>query len=309
MTMPSSPAGRYTTVADALRPPPQQAGPGSTATAPVVLLTDLDNTLFNWIDYFAPCFREMVAALSRASGIHEAEISRQFGDVYRERQAAEYRRAIQELALHHRVSPAVRARLVREGWTAFVRERRRRLRTYPGVPETLRTLRGRGVTVVGVTNAALTDAASRLRQLRLTGLFDGLVAWEGVPDPGEQALAGPHRTRLPTVVPLKTPDLKPSRAAFFTALECGRALPDSQIVAVGDSLANDLAPARHAGATTVWARYGHECDRENYELISQITFWPPERISSTYDRRSHTPDYEIDSFRQLLQLAPLAARR
>src|SRR5262249_37327991 len=130
-----------------------------------VLITDLDNTLFDWIDYFAPCFRAMVHALAYATKLEEEEIYRQFKEVYTRMETAEYRYAMQELELYRSETPEMQKRLFRAGFVAFSRARKGRLQVYTTVPSTLQWLKQQGVVIIGVTNSWVVDAVARLRKL------------------------------------------------------------------------------------------------------------------------------------------------
>lgn len=48
-----------------------------------ILITDLDNTLYNWVDYFAPSFRGMVHAISREMNLDEEKIYSGFKEVFK----------------------------------------------------------------------------------------------------------------------------------------------------------------------------------------------------------------------------------
>ena len=44
-------------------------------------------------------------------------------------------------------------------------------------------------------------------------------------------------------------------------------------IVVGDSVQKDLAPAMAMGATGVWARYGTEFERRNFDTLLSLTMW------------------------------------
>ena len=48
----------------------------------IVLITDLDNTLYNFVDFFGPAFRAMVHALSKTYGLDEVELVDEFKEVF-----------------------------------------------------------------------------------------------------------------------------------------------------------------------------------------------------------------------------------
>lgn len=142
-----------------------------------IILSDVDNTLFSWIDYFAPCFRALVHAISRESRIPESELYTAFQLVFQREGSVEFRRAIQENLLIKALPLEKQERLLHVGKVAFGQASRHHLRPYPSVIPTLSRLRQDGVRIVAVTNSGAMQAMHRLRQLRLAKMLDGLVAW------------------------------------------------------------------------------------------------------------------------------------
>jgi phosphoglycolate phosphatase len=263
-----------------------------------VLLTDLDNTIFSWIDYFGPSLRAMVGAVRDQTNVEEDEIYRQLRDVYCKYSAAEHPHAVYETALCRGMDPDLRAVVARRGEEAFDVARRSHLKAYPHVRSTLTALKERDVLVVGVTSSSVYDAVTRIELLRLDPLFDGVVAWEGIP--GIRVVGATNLRER--VIPVPGDSLKPSSYPYQLALEWCGVDPGTPVWVVGDSVANDLAPGRNIGASTVWARYGHDYDAANFETVLQVTFWDDKKIKSSYNASAITPDRVIDSFGDLIKL-------
>lgn len=275
-----------------------------------LLLTDLDNTLFNWVDFFAPCYRAMVHALARAAKVPEEQLHDEFQVVFSRYGSLEYAFAIQELACFKDLPTEARDHLVRTGRGAFMRARKARLTTYEGVPETLSWLQDQGVVVVGVTNSAAYQAQLRLWHLGLDALLYGLVAWEGsVNDSRSPSQYFPNispvrkKTRLQKVWPVAEDETKPSAAGYEVVMRHFDLSPE-RVWVIGDSLTKDLLPAVAVNARTIWARYGQNFIKENFETLVRVTFWTPERIQTTYDQTKVRPDHEIDDFRQIVRIIP-----
>lgn len=56
----------------------------------LVLITDLDNTLYNWKDFFATALRASIHLLSRRTGVAEDDIYESFRELYAQRGTLEY---------------------------------------------------------------------------------------------------------------------------------------------------------------------------------------------------------------------------
>ncbi len=110
-------------------------------------------------------------------------------------------------------------------------EKLRHISPYPGVPETLRYLNGRGYPMCIVTDAHSRDATLRLEKIGLLPFFSGMVAYD--------------------MVRVK----KPAPDPFLTALAMMQAGPDDALL-IGDSVRRDIEPCTRLGIRTVYARYG-----------------------------------------------------
>ncbi len=277
-----------------------------------LLLTDLDNTIYNWIDYFAPSFRAMVHVLSRETGLSESVIIEDFKRVFSRHKSVEYAFSIQELCLCRDRSPAEVLELIRLAKGAFSRVREKRLRAYPGVKEALSWARDEGIAIVGVTNAPIFQAQRRLYQLGLDSLFTGLAAWEGFGIPEEDPFAEPIKVRKETrgwktniekIWRLASDGLKPNPEHYRIVIE-DLGIRSSDTWVVGDSLQKDVRPALQIGAKGVWARYGQQFEQKNFRTILSVTHWSAEKIAETYDPRELKPDLVIDRFDDLVKHIP-----
>jgi FMN phosphatase YigB (HAD superfamily) len=277
-----------------------------------IILVDIDNTLYDWAAFFAPSFRAMVHALSRELGVPEEQLYAEFKVVFAKHGSLEYSFSIQELE-SVRTSETERVRdLIRIGRGAFLHVQKRRLRPYPGVPETLKWLQHQNIVVVGITNSPLHRAQKRLFDLKLDTLLDGIVAWEGFEPEEDPATFGyvrqsrqRRRTRLARSISIPLSQCKPSEQHYAIALKAF-AGNSSEVWAVGDSLSKDLKPAAKLGLGTIWARYGSGFDPEDRDAstLLRITHWNEAEIQRTYSPNGFKPDHTIDSIEELRYIIP-----
>lgn len=277
-----------------------------------VLLTDVDNTLFSWIDFFAPCFRALVHAVAQRGQLDEDELYDGFQLTFVKEGSVEYRRAIQDNLVVRLLPDQVQQDLTNVGTIAFGQAMRRHLKPYPDVKSTLRRLRFEDVKVVAVTNSGALQALDRLRRLGINGLVDGIVAWDhdvaGRADSETEydtLLAGrAQRSGVAWVRAIPTEQLKPNQAAYQEAF-AGLGLAADNIWILGDSLYKDLSPAAGLGATSIWARYGQRFEQRNFNTLLRITHWSEEKIRTAYDDEVLVPDRTIESFSELLDIIDL----
>lgn len=274
-----------------------------------VLLTDVDNTLFSWIDFFAPCFRALVHAVSRESKIPEEELYDAFQLTFKKEGSVEYRRAIQDNLAIQELAVGQQAHLVELGAKVFGMAMRKHLHPYDGVRSTLQRLRADGVHVVAVTNSGALQAVDRIRRLGLAKQIDGLVAWDhDVAQVADSSIdyqdvlrSRTSRSGIPWTITLDRESLKPSPMAYNTALE-RLGLGDALTWVIGDSLEKDLSGAAELRAHSIWAEYGHHFDPKNFETLVRITHWSADKIERTYDRDVLVPDSVVHSFSELLEI-------
>ena len=270
------------------------------------LLTDLDDTLYNWVDFWAPCFRSMVHVIHKHQGIPEDEITSQFRRVYAAHGSVEYQFSVQELELAQTLAPPELDRLVRRVKGAYKRVREARLQPYPSVKDTLRKISAAGIAVVGVTNAPLFLTSRRLAQLRIDHLFTGLAAWEGfkVADNNPYVSRRLWKSRVKRTWAFPKAALKPNPHVYRVVLR-DLGIPPERTWVVGDSIEKDVRPALEIGAQGVWARYGLTHDSENMDTLLGVTYWSEDAIQRIYSESDVEPSRSVDSFDELLDLLPV----
>jgi len=254
------------------------------------VVTDLDNTLYSWVDYVVPCLEAMVASLVATTGQPRIKVVQSLKAVYTKYESNEYPFAIQESELfgpYERDPESFIHLVVEPARRAFREARERYLKPYPGVPEALAEIRKRGLALVALTDAPRNAAELRLKWLGLDQHFDALYTLPGYPVPEHvhpdikrREAAGHYRART-RVVELPAEAEKPSPDGLRRAL-ADLGLEGRQALYVGDNLAKDMPVAEACGATGVWAEYGTYVAPEYRERLAVI--------SAQAVTRRHVPD-------------------
>ena len=135
-----------------------------------VLVTDMDNTLFDWLGMWQAAFGAMLEHLMADSGVPRATLEAEFFAIHQRHGTTEYAFAIQEL-------PSLRARHAPDAEDlpgryaaaidAYRVMRRRTLALYPGVRETLRAVRAAWALVIAYTESRAYYADYRVRTREL----------------------------------------------------------------------------------------------------------------------------------------------
>jgi len=280
-----------------------------------LFICDLDNTLYDWVGYFVPAFDAMVDELVGATGISEEKLLDSFRRVHQQHGTSEYALAVAELDVLAEVDASldVRERLEKHSaaLAAFRERRRGGLHLYPDVRRTLEALRDADKAIVAHTDAMGIYARTRLRQLGIEDLFDGVWALSDHELPGE--LHHDEVRRLLEVEPESSGQLlgrevspaesKPNPAVVHEILRSFGVTPDEALY-VGDSLTKDVLVAQSAGVVDVYAAYGQAHERAQYQRLVDITHWTEADVRRERELRQHDvqPTYVIEQFSDILYI-------
>jgi phosphoglycolate phosphatase len=284
-----------------------------------LVVTDMDNTLYSWVDYIVPAVESMVDAICRATQFPRIRVVQALKEVYTKYESNEYPFALQESSLFLEFAEfgSFDKLVIQPAREAFSAARRKYMRPYPGVLDTLQALKARGVPVVALTDAPRNPAEQRVKRLGIDSLLAGLYTLPGFDFPkderGEALIApdillreerGHYRAACP-VTELPRHYEKPNPEGL---LQISRAfgVPPAQMLVVGDSVKKDVALAKEVGALDCWAEYGTYVSveyRERLDIISAkaITLRHAASVLEG-DAKGLTPTHALSSFAGLLKL-------
>ena len=276
-----------------------------------VLITDLDNTLYDFRQYFDAGLADLVRLLEQKFRLAPSEVLSQLRAVYSARRNVEYPFAAAELEATRELDDNARRELSRETADAFWKAGSNELSPYPTVRETLRLLEEENIAVIALSDAPYYEAQRRLAHMALLSCFSAIVApdWFGRASrttirfgdlPGrERPPRGQYAWRLD-----KT-QRKPNREVLCEILE---SVEDSKTprVVVGDSYERDLAPAAELGVTCLRAAYGERPRTEDSLLLQVAPSVHPEvrgrRQPTTCDQGRIE---DISAFGEVLRYLPV----
>lgn len=197
-----------------------------------VLLTDLDNTLYDF-HYAMVQACQAVVHISGCGDCDELLASFLFSP-----HGVENTRVIVE----YLTGKGLQDSLIRKACDEFEAVKKASIMLYPGVLESIIVMHRHGIQIGAVTNASSAHALDRIRHVGLNEYIDFMVT----PD-----LAG-----------VKKPDLRFYQQAID---DCRYSPPE--ICMLGDNLVNDIRPAQILGLYGVHARYGDRLPLEFSENI------------------------------------------
>ncbi len=280
------------------------------------VVTDLDNTLYSWVNYIVPALEAMVASLCETTGYPRIRVVQSLKEVYERAGTNDYAFAIQESSIFrefHSDFDSFNALVIGPAKEAFARSRRKYLELYPGAQEGLDELRARGLKVVGLTDSPRNSAEARVRALQLDQKLDALYTLPAYPLPQwvEERIRrleeeGHYRLGIP-VIELAPDCEKPSGMGLARILQ-DFGLQPSEVLMVGDNRAKDGGTARAAGCLWAWAEYGTYLSREYRERLDVIS---PRSVTRRHFAEpgdpALDPDWALSNFMQVVGIVESSA--
>ena len=275
-----------------------------------VLITDVDNTLLDWQDFWYQTFSAMISKVIEIAGVAPETLYAECSIIHQKYGTSEYSRLLEELPCLRKLYGDNVLKIMAPAIDIFRDVRRRVLQLYPTVEETLTTLKAAGVVIAAFTESKAFYTNYRFRKLGLDGLIDYLYSPEdhSMPDdtPGTRYYA-PDSYNFKKTIQRFTPEgeVKPNPDILLEIIS-ELSASSEEAVYVGDNILKDVFMAQQAGVTDVHALYGASQHKSEYELLRKVTHWTPEMV----ERESHAlklggpvPTYVLDkNFAQILPL-------
>jgi len=270
-----------------------------------VLITDVDNTLLDWVEVWHATFSAMVEKLVSISGVPRDQLLDEIREVHQRHGTSEYAFLVEEVpALRTAAGPVPPSIFYEDAIAEYGRVRTKVLRLYPTVLQCLTELRAAGVKIVAYTESLAYYTEYRFRKLGLDAVVDFLYSPadhdlpKGLTRDEVRRYPASHY-KMAVTEHLHTPsgELKPNPRLLLDILEQIGAEP-SDAVYVGDSLVKDVAMAQEAGVLDAHAAFGVAQHTEAYDLLRRVTHWSDADVkeeSATIERRSVSPTIVLES--------------
>ncbi|HEV3042053.1 MAG TPA: HAD family hydrolase [Candidatus Angelobacter sp.] len=273
-----------------------------------LVVTDLDNTLYDWVTSFVPAFYSMIAVASRLLDVSEAELLDDIQAVHRRHGSSEYPFALLETAVVRRrfsglPRPEIKERLD-AAFHAFNKLRKQSLCLYEGVRETLKSIQDNGGVIVGHTDAHAGNSMFRLGKLGLVNLITRLYAPQSLNNM-ELINFSVESEDVPSgyIRPLPLEDRKPNPKVLLDICSEYHVLPENTLY-VGDSLVRDVLMAKRAGVNSAWARYGNTFSRDLWAKLVRVTHWTEDDVRREEQLQAEAagihPDVTLEHFSDIL---------
>ncbi|WP_110515152.1 HAD family hydrolase [Herpetosiphon llansteffanensis] len=278
-----------------------------------VLITDLDNTLYDWVHMWYESFNAMLDEIIKISNVDRNQLLKDIRQIHQKYGSSEYSFLIEEIpSLRNKHSHIGVLETYISAINAYRNARKKSLNLYPTVYKTLRELKSKGTLIVAYTESKAFYTNYRLRSLNLDGIIDFVYSPKDHLIDEEKKI----ESRLFSEIYY---ELKKTKHFFIPD---GEHKPNPKIlmdiisniganinntIYIGDSLMKDIAMAQECAIIDVYAKYGVSQHKEEYELLRNVSHWTDEDVEREKEIQKkgllYPPSYILNkSFSEILTL-------
>lgn len=286
-----------------------------------LIVTDVDNTLLDWVGFKSHAFPAMLEEVERITKIPYQKLLEESKIILTEKNMIEYPFVVQELPsviefCNHNIDKMIKE-VANPSRAAFKDAAAPFLVPYRGVIYTLDTIKKNypEIPLVILTDAPTYVAMWRLTKTGILHYFNGVF---GLQDPLLPIDKYNQRVKVESELLIK--HLRKGSFAFPGIV---RALPDAyekpnpkglktvlleydiedpnEVLYIGDNLNKDIVIGKAVGVQTAWAKYGTILDPKDLEELHK--FSPDKNIQKHHLTKGIVePDYVFDNFKEILKL-------
>lgn len=253
---------------------------------PEVLITDLDNTLWDWFASWHESFSAMLERLTEMSGVPQDVLESEIRAVHQLRSTSEYSNLLNELpSLIAKAGDSTPLEKYDDAMHVLHRSRKAATKLYPLVKETLERIQNKGIAVAAYTESVAYWTEWRIKHTGLDGLIQYLYSAPDHDLPSgttiddlRQLPAEQYGLKVTQHRYVPRGEVKPNPEILASILNDLHCAPEDAVY-VGDSIMKDIRMAQDAGVLDVHAQYGEAQRRPQYELLRRVSHWPDAAVS------------------------------
>jgi FMN phosphatase YigB (HAD superfamily) len=281
----------------------------ASASSKALIITDLDNTLYDWVTFYSKSFQSMLKSLSLMLDVNEEQLISEYKLIHERFKNAEQPYATLEL-------PSVKMRYGKCSveeiidklagcFSAFNNSRENSLKLYDSVYYTLKMLNKSGIRIVAHTESYIINACYRLKHLDIISEFHRIYATKG--NNNDSAITyNPEKYCNSSIIEIIPEDRRKPNPLLIDEICDRENVEKINTWYIGDSINKDIYMAKMAGVNAVWARYGRKYEKKHWEFLVKITHWGDSEVVNEEDgiilNNEITPDFTIDKFEEILNL-------
>ncbi|MBD5450602.1 MAG: HAD family hydrolase [Lachnospiraceae bacterium] len=262
-----------------------------------LVITDLDDTLYSWIGFFIPAFYDMMQELSLILDVPQNELIKEYKTIHQEVGSVEYPFATLKLPSVRKAYQGISDEQIsielNSAFHKFNATRKKLLKLYPEVDDTLRFFRHNNIIIVAYTESAEENGFYRLKKLGIDNFFKDVYVSDSLYKRPDTVFSSPKTH----IVHGKKPNVD-----ILKDICSGEKIDMREAVYIGDSLSKDMLMAKQAGVVSIWCDYPKDDIAELYSKLVAISHWneqdfkQEEKYKNEWKVNNYSPDYTIHSF-------------
>jgi phosphoglycolate phosphatase-like HAD superfamily hydrolase len=242
------------------------------------VVTDLDDTIWDWLKMWHNSFEPYLQRISSEFNIDIEVLKNDFKKIHQKYGSSEFSFVFKELETLTEEQKGIfdvatiNQKSILHEYNSL---KKYNLSLYDGVIETLKEIKQSGALIVGFTESNAFFTKYRIKHLEIDGLLDCIYAPVdmGVPESVYKHYSEDYwQPQITEMRYLSKSILKPAPEILEIILKDFNADKDTTIY-IGDKLDKDISMANTASVTSVYAKYGHRIETEQYELLRDVTHW------------------------------------
>ena len=278
-------------------------------SVPHLLVLDVDNTLFDWLPYYAESNTALLATLAEMIDVPYPLLIEEFKQLM-EHYDSTNSFILKELpSLASKETSVDHKTIYQRCSEAFLQKATAALTPYPGTTVTLDTTKRYRphVKIVALTDSPASEAVWKIERLGLADYFDGVYGLDTpplVPSPAvlEEIITACKKYRG-AIKQMPSEYEKPSTKGLEMVMsDFGlNASEKDRVIYVGDNLKKDIALGKKSGVLTCWSEFGVPAD--NYNISKTLALSPAIKIKQNVPNRDDLrvrPDVTLRKFSDIL---------
>ncbi|MEM9113539.1 MAG: HAD family hydrolase [Myxococcota bacterium] len=262
------------------------------------LITDLDDTLWDWLEIWHAGFRPFLDAVSQKLQLPAEKLKTEIREIHQAEGTSEYSFLLGKMpSVRERFAPDEIVEQFRDAILAHREGRRRATRLFPGVLKTLMELKSKGVVLVAYSDSLSFYSKRRIRNTNLDGVLDfAYFPPDHGPPPALELgdvreMPGDYYELSKTQVRLTPKGKSKPAPEILKKILNDLSADEDEVLYIGDDVRKDVGMAQAVGVHDVFANYRPEKhDLPSYQLLREVSHWTDEMVK--LDRLIRKPEKE-----------------
>lgn len=279
-----------------------------------LLITDLDDTVWDWLSMWYNSFLPYFTDIKEISGIEEDALIESFKKLHRKYHSSEVSFAYNDLdGLKKEDKKNIEQRKSKNGRSIihnYYYNKKHNLNLYPNVLSTFVKIKSKGTLIVGFTESNSFFTQYRIKILDIDGLFDSIYtpADVGIPKKVKRYHEKGYWDLKDTEIRILPKRTKKPNPEILLKIAKDYIVPLNEIAYIGDKLDRDIYMAKSSNITSIHAAYGGDINNKAYNLLKKVTHWTKSEVEreikfkKNINYKTIKPDYSINDFKELLNL-------